>query len=1204
MRARSRRVVAIVIAVTVVATGLVPVAPASAGSEDADVDAAVNWAWGAGWQSNGLATRFPDHVAFPSDSGPILDTLQRRGADDRVDGAAAAAAASRVQIDGSGVLHMQGDFLGPWASDTHQAVRLHDRHGTPLDEDGAATFLSALQNDDGGFAPRGSLFGGNLPSFMASTYHATAGLDRLGELDEGQRADAVAFLVEHQNEDGGWPTSMYNPDQSSVTGTYWAVRALASLDALNATIAEQARAYLRSLQKPDGGFLHSHDVIPCSVSYPFIVCSDHVEATTYSTSRAILALDVVASHLGSGAILNATARDRHGDWLSDRQIVDGFFSGAFLTYGDHPTAIPGDGIVPAEAILRTNAPDSPYRVSIIEFTETTRLGLDALAALGQPDRADTDAALDYLVSTQHPGTGGFGWWPGYLAELPSTNHQLAVLEATGRIDAAPADAVAETMAANQRSDGAIVPPHWDWDPRLVDTAHALLALERVGRLDAVDVGAAAGFLADHQKDSGGFGGFDASIRETALVVDTLATVGELDRIDRPAAAGYLADQQADDGRISSARPEHTFSAIDTGRALEALALLGGLDRVDVDAAAGFLADRQQADGGFLSTNAARNVVVGLATVDELDRIDVDAARSALADRQRKRGEFASSGFYLSSDDGWHSAMARQRSAVEALDVLGGLGSGPCQASADGSGPRNLDLELDRSRVVADQGESVRVAGRLADPGYGRADVGLSSQGAPDGVAVDVAPSSASLAPLDGASIDVEVTVELDAPDGAHTVTVCAAEPGGGSAATTLKVVVPSADGDNLAPAIDAPDTATGTAGATLAVDVAADDPDGPAPLQLDAEADPAVDGATFLDHGDGTGTWAWSIPDDRIAGTTLTVHAYDGADTTSATVDVDVLNEPSADLEPPAIRDRSEATRVVAGQSLRFQGSSVDLDGTIVDAAFLVDGPHETQLPAAGGTSPLYAFPEPGTYQVTYRVRDDDGIVATAGATFDVFANAPPDARPKSASVLVDDPDPVVPLDGSPTVEPDDQPVRYRWTTSTGEIVAYPSAIWSVVPLSWEPPAAGTYSATLNVTDVMGAGDEATIDVAVDDAIGVDAGPLPGSGRIATREQAIVAATVHDETGAAVSGATVTFNVSHVPSGQPIRSVRATTDDAGRVEVTLPHDVDAGGDGANLPGEHRVEVTARTDNRVHLADDPGPHETATTTLTYRVSPFA
>jgi len=170
--------------------------------------------------------------------------------------------------------------------------------------------------------------------------------------------------------------------------------------------------------------------------------------------------------------------------------------------------------------------------------------------------------------------------------------------------------------------------------------------------------------------------------------------------------------------------------------------------------------------------------------------------------------------------------------------------------------------------------------------------------------------------------------------------------------------------------ITAPPSRSVLEGALTAFSVVAADPDG-APLTLLATGVPL--GATFTDHGDGTGEFRWTPGFDQAGEYTVTFTAErpDGAHVSAPTrITVENVNRaPVADPGGPY--------SAFVGAPVSFDGSSSsDPDGTDLTYAWTFgDGA------TGAGSAPMHAYAAPGSYGVDLTVSDgslNDGASTTA----------------------------------------------------------------------------------------------------------------------------------------------------------------------------------------------------------------------------------
>lgn len=655
-------------------------------------DPSARWIERAFWQSPGYATEFPGQVVYPSDSERVVDVLRTFDRGDDVDEVGIARAAADLQNPYVGGFEaFWGGVMGPWVSATHGAVVLAKRHDVDVYEEGAAYFLKQMQRPNGGFSPRVGLNGSLISARMEATALALDALERLDALDERTRSDAVEFLVDHQREDGGWPTHV-PASESTVEGTFFALRALDRLGEIERIDRTRAGVYLLGLQTPDGGFRSGTDPTACPPSRnPWPTnCEVDPQVTVRSTARAILAIQVTGVPEEGDDLL----REAHAEFLTGLQLSDPEdtrHAGAFETYA---------------------ARDAP----VVDYRTNTRLAVPALEAIGAD--FDPESALDFLVRCQHDGSEGFGMEPGYVGSVKYTAPAVRALEVRDLLDAVPAGELASRMAFQQADDGAILDLGMDEPGGGVDTARSLSVLARLGRTDAVDVAAAVDHVAGAQRDDGGFGSTSYSVSsETAHVVRGLDAVGELDAIDGSGVGTFFAGVQNDDGSITDQNADYE-KARDTRFALDALDRLGRTDAVDVSSALSYLESEAEADGTEGKPYRISHAIVGLDVLDELEGASVDLAESeaALRDYLLPTGGYAARIFYR--DGG--TAMERQAAFLDALAVLEGArgqsGYEPATTTTDGSSTASASGRESQS-ASSDDEVPERAPVRLEDAGW-------------------------------------------------------------------------------------------------------------------------------------------------------------------------------------------------------------------------------------------------------------------------------------------------------------------------------------------------------------------------------------------------------------------------------------------------------------------------------------------------------
>lgn len=316
------------------------------------------------------------------------------------------------------------------------------------------------------------------------------------------------------------------------------------------------------------------------------------------------------------------------------------------------------------------------------------------------------------------------------------------------------------------------------------------------------------------------------------------------------------------------------------------------------------------------------------------------------------------------------------------------------------------------------------------------------------------------------------------------------------------------------------------------------------------------------------------------------------------------VREPEAGEEiavlGPLVRAHRDGFFVVEGETVRLR-ASLDRDHSRVDdVRFYPKGPGNGSVAAAHSHDGIWVGPEVtyrerGTHEAVLEVTFDSGETVVRSRRLDVRANRAPTARLEMPA-RVDQAPARVPTDGTATQDPDGHPLTGIYELPGNDLRTFPAPVWRPPAVSWTPPGPGTYTARLRVDDPFGGSAEAAATVAVDDALGVSIDDLWSGG---VTDRAILEGRVVDETGAGRSGVEVSVTAEHVDSGVASTTMVVTGEDGG-FRVRVPYDVGAGQDGANLPGEHTLTVTASAPNRANLEPDPGPTETDTVTRRYSV----
>jgi hypothetical protein len=223
--------------------------------------------------------------------------------------------------------------------------------------------------------------------------------------------------------------------------------------------------------------------------------------------------------------------------------------------------------------------------------------------------------------------------------------------------------------------------------------------------------------------------------------------------------------------------------------------------------------------------------------------------------------------------------------------------------------------------------------------------------------------AAFVASADQTSGTLTWTPTYEDAGGPYLVTFRAYAPIRGQASTTMYVV-----NTNRLPAVLAPETAAFVESEAGQFDVRSSDPDGE-DLVLTASGVPV--GATFEDHGDNTGTFAWTPAAGQAGAYTVSFTARDGWNGTavgSTRVMVSRKNRaPEADAAGPYAG--------VAGAPIPFDGSrSRDPDGDPLRYSWRFGDGGE-----GVGAAPAHAYEQGGTFLVVLEV--GDGALTGADST-------------------------------------------------------------------------------------------------------------------------------------------------------------------------------------------------------------------------------
>jgi PKD repeat protein len=253
----------------------------------------------------------------------------------------------------------------------------------------------------------------------------------------------------------------------------------------------------------------------------------------------------------------------------------------------------------------------------------------------------------------------------------------------------------------------------------------------------------------------------------------------------------------------------------------------------------------------------------------------------------------------------------------------------------------------------------------------------------------------------------------------------------------------------------------------------ADPTSGSAPLRVRFSA-------TGLDPDGGPVTYAWDFGDGSRSFARAPAHTYRTPGTYTATVTAtdregktgtDTVEISVAGNEPPTVTATADPATGMAPLNVRFRATGADPDGRANRITYEWDF-------GDGGESlernPRHTYMEPGTFTATVTATDEDGATATNDVV--VTVGNPPGNKAPSVEAAADPDSGAAPLNvrfTSQGTDPDGDRLTYEWDFDDG------SAKPATRNARHTYTAAGTYDATVTVTDPSGASDTATVTVTV-----------------------------------------------------------------------------------------------------------------------------
>ncbi len=273
----------------------------------------------------------------------------------------------------------------------------------------------------------------------------------------------------------------------------------------------------------------------------------------------------------------------------------------------------------------------------------------------------------------------------------------------------------------------------------------------------------------------------------------------------------------------------------------------------------------------------------------------------------------------------------------------------------------------------------------------------------------------------------------------------------------------------MAAACTQPPTTPGGTNLAPTASISATPDSGAAPLEVEFSS------AGSVDPDGSIASYEWNFGDGSPVETDADVtHTYTAGGTYTATLKVTddkgasgtataIISVVGVNAAPTAVIS-ADPTTGKAPLAVDFDGTgSTDSDGTIVSYAWDFGGATSTD------PTPTHVFTAAGPHVVTLTVTDDGGATATETTTIDVVPNVAPvaaaSATPTSGKAPL-----AVAFSSAGSDDADGSIVGWSWSFGDGgtSTAANPNHVYA---------AAGSYTATLTVTDDSGATDSTTVSV-------------------------------------------------------------------------------------------------------------------------------
>jgi len=248
------------------------------------------------------------------------------------------------------------------------------------------------------------------------------------------------------------------------------------------------------------------------------------------------------------------------------------------------------------------------------------------------------------------------------------------------------------------------------------------------------------------------------------------------------------------------------------------------------------------------------------------------------------------------------------------------------------------------------------------------------------------PSFATLNPPGTGTGGVNTTITVSPPTGSagtYHASVTATSLGVSVTDNFDIIVTGSSGGENHAPALTAPASATVAVGSNLAFDVTATDADGDHVNLFGSGLPP---GSTFLDHADNSGTFSWSPVAGQAGTYTASFSGLDGRGGSGSASTVITVTGGVVENHPPTL-SAPLTQQVNEGANLTFTVTATDQDGDHVtlSANSVPSGAAFTDLGTnTGSFSWTPSFAQSGVYTVAFDGNDGHGGTGTASTVITV----------------------------------------------------------------------------------------------------------------------------------------------------------------------------------------------------------------------------